>query len=219
MKQHIKAIFINPIVLLLAVFVSTSMGARIVDFDKSVLDTSYSWKLTGTGNDVKMAITVNNLGKEELVLNLRAGTVFAPLNSNVQRMLLRKNFVVRVPAGTSRTQSLDVLCMDIRKNPPSSADKSWSIRHDTEMSKFLDFTGTLAGQLADKIRTSEGNITIPQDSLQHQIERYSIWRYNGASQKDIGSFLSDYGKDDDADSHSALLTKMADLVIQMYRAQ
>ena len=219
MKQHVYSRLLHSLVFIFAVFVSTAFAARIVDFDTSATDPSYSWRLAGTGNDVTMAMTVNNLGIEELVLNLRAGTVFAPSGSNVQRMLLRTDLVVRIPSGQSRTQSLPVLCMDIRKDPPSTSDCSWNIRRDTDMAKFLDFTGTLASQLAEEIRTRGERIPLAQDDLRHQIERYSVWRYNGASQEDIGKFLSDYGKDTDSNAHAAMLTQMADLVIQMYRAQ
>lgn len=136
--------------------------------------------ITGTNSNIGMNVTIENNNSFPVNILSEEGSVIDTRNPGMQKMIAARPQVFQVSPNTNEEFSLNALCMEAFKEPPSSSGEgNHKIKGVTRNKKIRDLFGAIKNiedEISSKIVSTDGSSfqARPMNNDLEQLARVSI---------------------------------------------
>lgn len=158
-------------------------SANFVDATSSG-DIDYALKGIGSGDSTKMSLELKNKTERIWEVKIEVGTKLEPNKGNIQQMVVTKEVEVHLEPHEEETLELEVGCLEISKEAPSTSDTGWHLESSRSLAQFIK----CANSAIDYLK-GEGEATEEDRS---GLLQGALWTVRGATHDDWVEFYEKY---------------------------
>lgn len=179
---------VTPVMALLFVFCGVSLASPI-ELSQAVSQGDVSYTIRGMDNSGRVHFEIRNHREYIVTVEIEEGTELVPAEGDVQRMAVTKEYTITVHGHAHEepevveVRDIDVACLDISREAPSTANRSWTLRRPAALRSFLSCLDSHLQDAADDSSDAEARPMLVQ---------LGLWEARGATRAQWVDFFVTY---------------------------
>jgi hypothetical protein len=166
----------------------------------------------GTGDSSQMKLRLRNNLSAKLEICVEIGTELKPNEASVQKMVVVEEVKITLKAKAEDEITLEVNCLDISKDAPSTNNVNWVIQNSDIIAKFIRCTNGVLNATISSLNTQQEKDMI--EGLRPFFIQAALWQARGATRQQWIDFWVHY-QEVPPDKASQLADSLTPLLTQI----